>query len=66
MMSLKKIVFTTNFCLAMAMIVHVGIKMILHARHPEYSAPIYSELINAVYYLIPILIVNIVYFIIKK
>ena len=65
-MKSKKIVFWINALLAAAMVIHVGISMFLHAQHPEYSAPVSVELINAVYYLVPIVIIDIVYLIIKK
>ena len=65
-MKLKKIIFFINILLAVAMVVHVSISMYLYAQHPEYSAPAYVELINAVYYLVPIIIIDVAYLIIKK
>ncbi len=65
-MKLRKTVFRINVLLAAAMVIHVGISMLLHAQHPEYSAPVYVELINAVFYLVPIAIIDIVYLIIKN
>jgi len=65
-MNFKKAIVMLNILLVCAMIIHVGIKMYLHGQHPEYSAPIYVELINAVYYLIPLVLINVINFIIKK
>ena len=48
------------------MVIHVGVKMYLHGQHPEYSSPAYVELFNAVYYLIPLLIINIGNLVLKK
>ena len=50
-MIFKKIVVILNILLVCAMVIHVGIQMFLHSQHPEYSAPIYVELIYAIYYL---------------
>ena len=62
----KKIVTVINILLLCAMVLHVGGKLLLHFQHPEYSAPAYVELINAVYYLIPIILVNLGYRIFQK
>lgn len=65
-MNRKKVIFSFNAVLICVMIIHVGVKMYLHSQHPEYGSPIYMELINAVYYLVPLLIINIVNFVLKK
>ncbi|MCI6676415.1 MAG: hypothetical protein MSG78_05890 [Clostridiales bacterium] len=65
-MNRKKVIIFLNVFLICAMAIHVGVKMYLHGQHPEYSSPVYVELINAVYYLIPLLIINIGNFILKK
>lgn len=64
-MIFKKIVVILNILLVCAMVIHVGIQMFLHSQHPEYSAPIYVELIYAIYYLIPLVIINAIKFFIK-
>lgn len=58
-MNRNKVIMGLNILLICAMIIHVGIKMYLHGQSPEYSAPAYVELINAVYYLIPLFIINV-------
>lgn len=65
-MDYKRVVFTINILLICAMVIHLGIKIFLHYQHPEYSAPIYVELITAVYYLIPLFIINIIKFVISR
>lgn len=57
-MNRKKVIIVLNILLIFAMVIHVGVKMHLHGQHPEYSSPVYVELINAVYYLIPLLIIH--------
>lgn len=65
-MSRKSIIIILNVLLICAMVIHVGVKMYLHGQHPEYSTPVYVELINAVYYLIPLAAINIANLLIKK
>lgn len=65
-MSRKKVIVGLNILLICTMIVHVGVKIYLHGQSPEYSAPAYVELINAVYYLIPLFIINVVNLILNK
>ncbi len=57
-MSKKNKIIIFNVLMISAMIIHVGVKMYAHSQHPEYSTPMYTELVNAVYYLIPLLIVD--------
>ena len=57
-MNRKKVIIVLNVLLIFAMVIHVGVKMYLHGQHPAYSSPVYVELFNAVYYLIPLLIIN--------
>lgn len=66
MMEKKKVLTLLNILLVVAMVVHVGVKMYLHGQRDEYSSPVYVELINAVYYLIPLVAINIMSLIIKK
>lgn len=65
-MNRKKVISALNVLLICAMVIHVGVKMYLHGQHAEYSSPVYAELINAVYYLIPLLIINIGNLVLKK
>ncbi|MGN1000090.1 MAG: hypothetical protein ACI4PO_11105 [Faecousia sp.] len=62
----KKMIVLFNVLMLCAMVVHVGVKMYLHAQHPGNSAPAYLQVINAVYYLIPLALVNLGYLIWKK
>ena len=59
-------IIVLNVLLICAMVIHVGVKMYLHGQHTEYSSPVYVELINAVYYMIPLLIINIGNLVLKK
>ena len=61
-----KMLTLLNVLLVAAMVIHVGVKMYLHGQQDEYSSPIYVELLNAVYYLIPLAAINIVSAISKK
>lgn len=62
----KKIIVLINVLTVLAMIIHITVNMVLHAAHPEYSAPVYVELFVAVFYLPPLAVIDTVYFIIKK
>lgn len=66
MMEKKKVLTLLNILLVVAMVVHVGVKMYLHGQRDEYSSPAYVELINAVYYLIPLVAINIISLLAKK
>jgi flagellar basal body-associated protein FliL len=65
-MEKKKLLTLLNILLVVAMVVHVGIKMYLHGQQVEYSAPVYVEMINAVYYLVPLVAINVIGFLTKK
>lgn len=65
-MSKEKWILLINVLLVCAMIIHVGVRMYIHSQHPEYSSPIYVELIYVVYYLIPIIVVNVLKVIMRK
>ena len=56
----KKVIMITNILLICTMVVHIGIRMYLHSLNPMNSAPTYAVLFEAVYYLIPILIINVI------
>ena len=65
-LKLKKSIIILNILLVCVMVIHVGLKMFLHIQHPEYSTPVYVEMINIVYYLIPFTLINAVYFIVRS
>lgn len=65
-MSKEKWILLINVLLVCAMIIHVGVRMYIHSQHPEYSSPVYVELIYAVYYLIPLIVVNVLKVIMRK
>jgi flagellar basal body-associated protein FliL len=65
-MEKKKLLTLLNILLIVAMVVHIGIKMYLHGQQVEYSAPVYVELVNAVYYLLPLVVINVIGFITRK
>ncbi len=58
-MSKEKWFVLINVVLVCAMIIHVGGRMYSHSQHAEYSSPVYVELIYAVYYLIPLIVLNV-------
>ncbi len=62
----KKVIIIANILLICAMVVHIGIKLYLHLSNPMNSAPAYVVIIDTVYYLIPILIINVVNLFFKK
>jgi hypothetical protein len=50
--------------LIIIMIIKISIAISIHLQHPEWSAPAYVEIVNGVYYIIPIiasLTVNVIY-----
>lgn len=57
----KTVLFFINVVIIIAMIIHVAIRIDLHLQHPEYSAPAAVELLNALYYIIPLSIFDIVF-----
>ena len=57
----KTVLFFINVTVFIAMIIHIAIKTDLHLQHPEYSAPAAVELLNALYYIIPLSIFDIVF-----
>lgn len=61
MSSTKKLQIFINVLLVIGMCIHIGVKIISHNAHSEYSAPTYTSLMYAVYYIIPIIIINIIF-----
>lgn len=55
-----------NILLAFIMCVHIGAAMYVHSLHPEWSAPAYVEFLNAVYYIIPFALVNLMWIFCRK
>lgn len=66
MTSIKKWQIFINILLVIGMCIHVGVKMVSHNAHPEYSAPAYTSLIYAIYYIVPIIIINIIFYFVNK
>ena len=56
----KRFVLIMNILTGIAMLVHVTAAYIIHSGHPEWSAPAYMELINTVFYLIPLLLFDLI------
>jgi hypothetical protein len=65
-MSKEKWFVLITVLLVCAMIIHVGVRMYIHSQHPEFSSPIYVELFHAVYYLIPLIVLNLLKVILRK
>ncbi len=65
-MDCKKIIIILNIIVIIVMCIHIAVKMYLHATHIEYSAPAYVNLYIAIYYVIAIVILNLIYFFLKK
>ncbi len=65
MKRLNKILVIINILLVAAMILHVGISMFIHSQNEAWGAPAYLELLKAVYYIVPLIAVNIVGLIIR-
>lgn len=61
-----KLITIVNILLVLAMLIHVSVKFYLHEQHPEFSSPSTVELVNAIYYLIPLIIINIGNYIFKN
>lgn len=49
-----------NILIIIAMIIHVGISMYVHSQNTDWGSPAAVELLKAVYYIIPLIIVNII------
>lgn len=54
-----------NILLVVAMVLHVGISMFIHSQHTDWGSPASIELIKAIFYIVPLIIVNIVGLIIR-
>lgn len=49
-----------NILIIIAMILHVGISMYVHSQNTDWGSPAYLELVKAVFYVIPLIVVNII------
>lgn len=56
----KHIILALNILTVIAMLIHVTAAYLIHRTHPEWSAPAYCEFINAVFYLIPLLMFDLI------
>lgn len=65
-MTVKRVRILVNVVLVCAMVIHVGVAMFLHGQNPVNSAPAYVELVHAIYYLIPLIVVNLGFSFLKK
>ena len=54
-----------NVLLIVAMVLHVGISMFIHSQHTDWGSPAIVELVKAIFYIVPLIIVNIVGLIIR-
>lgn len=65
MKRLNKVLSIINILLIVAMILHVGISMFIHSQNKDWGSPAYIELLKAIYYIVPLIVVNIVGLIIR-
>lgn len=49
-----------NILIIIAMILHVGISMYIHSQNTDWGSPASIELLKAVFYVIPLIVVNII------
>lgn len=66
MQTRKKLIMLTNLLLICVMVIHIGIKWYLHSSNSMNSAPAHIVIIEAVYYLVPIIIINVINVFLKK
>ncbi len=62
----KTVLFFINVVIIIAMIIHVAIRTDLHLQHPEYSSPAAIELLNSLYYIIPLTVFDIIFLLLSK
>lgn len=65
-MKSRKLILFINIIVLIAMVTHVGIAMYQHSQVLMNSAPAYVNIIQSVYYLVPLAVFDIVYLILKK
>lgn len=63
---MKKSIYWINLILLVAMLLHVGISMYVHSQDITNSAPAYVCLLNGLYYLIPMGVLNLVVLCVNK
>ena len=66
MMKKLPLIIWINIAVLLAMCVHVGVAMYLHSQIPSNSAPAWVNLVYAIYYLIPLAGVDLIYWIISR
>lgn len=54
-----------NVLLVVAMVLHVGVSMYIHSQNADWGSPPTVELIKAIFYIVPLIIVNIIGLIIR-
>lgn len=65
MKRLNIILAIINILLVAAMILHIGISIYIHSQQQDWGAPLYAEFIKAIYYVVPLIAVNIAGLIIR-
>lgn len=60
------ILILINILMIVAMVIHVSVAMERHAQNSMNSAPAYVAMVDAIYYLIPLAFIDIVYAVIFK
>lgn len=61
----KIILIIINIIVLTIMTINVSIRYFEHLNHIEYSTPASIEFINCIFYVIPLIIFNVIWFIIK-
>lgn len=62
----KRLVLILNILTVIAMLIHVTAAYRIHSAHPEWSAPAYLEFLNAVFYLVPLLLFDLICLLISR
>lgn len=60
------ILILINILLIVAMVIHVNVAMEKHAQQLTNSAPASVNWIYAIYYIIPLIVIDVAYFLISK
>lgn len=66
MKRLNMVLAIINILLVVAMVLHVGFSMYIHSQHTDWGASTYVNLVKAIFYIVPLIIVNIVGLIIRS
>ncbi|OON98041.1 MAG: hypothetical protein ATN36_01855 [Epulopiscium sp. Nele67-Bin005] len=62
----KTIKLIINIILTLAMLIHLSTRINIHLNYPEFISPLYIELLYIAYYVIPLVIINLIFVIYKK